>query len=327
MKAFVKRCLIVMAVVVVGLWLNNTSAFETIPDDRKPRLLAHRGIHQIYAGAQKSNETCTANPIKPRQHDFIANTRKSMEAAFAAGADIVELDIHLTPDNVFAVFHDWALDCQTDGTGVTHEQSFEYLRGLDLGYGYSEDGETFPLRGTAIGAMPSLRAVLDASLGGQYLINFKSNRAEDGYRLASFLEASDVSAQIFGVYGGQSPTQSVLARRVDLRGFDKPALKKCLTSYLLLGWSGVVPEACHDTLVALPLDYAPYFWGWPHKFTRRMQSVGSTVILWGPYDGTGFSSGIDSLDTLSKVPDQFDGVIWTNRIERIGPVFADPETR
>ena len=37
-----------------------------------------------------------------------------MRAAFAAGADIVELDIHPTTDGQFAVFHDWTLDCRTE---------------------------------------------------------------------------------------------------------------------------------------------------------------------------------------------------------------------
>jgi glycerophosphoryl diester phosphodiesterase len=39
-------------------------------------------------------------------HGFIENTIPSMQAAVAAGAQVIELDVHLTPDNVFAVFHD-----------------------------------------------------------------------------------------------------------------------------------------------------------------------------------------------------------------------------
>jgi glycerophosphoryl diester phosphodiesterase len=109
--------------------------------------LAHRGVHQIYAGSDRGNDTCSANPIYPADHSYIANTLPSMRAAFAAGADVVEIDVHLTPDNVFAVFHDWTLDCQTNGTGVTHDQMFADLQSLDLGYGYSTDGITFPLRG------------------------------------------------------------------------------------------------------------------------------------------------------------------------------------
>ncbi|KAG1715127.1 (2S)-methylsuccinyl-CoA dehydrogenase [Nymphon striatum] len=146
-----------------ALWLNNTSLFVSPPDTQQPELLSHRGVHQIYAGTDRTNNTCTANPVHPFQHDYIANTLRSMRAAFDHGATVVELDVHLTPDNVFAVYHDWTLDCQTDGTGVTHKQPFETLRALDLGYGYTSDGTTYPLRGTGIGAMPSLTEVLNAN--------------------------------------------------------------------------------------------------------------------------------------------------------------------
>jgi Glycerophosphoryl diester phosphodiesterase family len=67
--------------------------------------------------------TCTAARIHPPEHPFIENTLPSMRAAFAAGADIVELDIHPTTDGQFAVFHDWTLECHTNGRGVTRERT------------------------------------------------------------------------------------------------------------------------------------------------------------------------------------------------------------
>lgn len=106
-------------------------------------------------------------------------------------------------------------------------------------------------------------------------------------------------------------------------GFDRPTLKACLLRYVLMGWSGYVPKACRTGLIAVPMDYAPYLWGWPHRFTTRLAKNGSHVVLWGPYDGSGFSSGIDDMETLSRVPAGFDGFVWTNRIETIGPVIAE----
>ena len=47
------------------------------------------------------------------------------------------------------------------------------------------------------------------------------------------------------------------------------------------------------------------------------------VILWGDYDGTEFTSGIDTAHDRSRVPEQFGGYIWTNRIETIGPLVKD----
>ena len=46
-----------------------------------------------------------------------------MEAAFGAGADIVEFDVHPTTDGAFVVFHDWTVDCRTNGNGVTRSHT------------------------------------------------------------------------------------------------------------------------------------------------------------------------------------------------------------
>ena len=107
-----------------------------------------------------------------------------------------------------------------------------------------------------------------------------------------------------------------------LRGFSKDSVKACLGRYLAMGWSGVVPTACWGTIVAVPVDVAPVLWGWPHLFTRRMREAGSEVILMGPWlGGDGFSTGIDDADLADRVPQGFDGLIWTNRIEVIAPLL------
>jgi len=98
-------------------------------------------------------------PITPE----IENTIDSMRAAFELGADAVELDVHPTTDVQFAVFHDWTLDCRTEGHGETRAHDMAYLKTLDVGYGYSADGgRTFPLRGKGIGLMPSFADVMQA---------------------------------------------------------------------------------------------------------------------------------------------------------------------
>ncbi|MGB0799255.1 MAG: glycerophosphodiester phosphodiesterase family protein, partial [Planktomarina sp.] len=318
MKRWLKRGLITLGGIGAALWLNNTNMFVDVPSNQRPLILSHRGVHQTYAGPDRSIDSCHAGQIAPPVHGFIENTIPSMRAAFANGADVVELDVHRTADNILVAYHDWRLDCQTDGTGVTHKQDMAYLRTLDLGHGYTFDGTTFPLRGSGRGMMPTLSEVLEADLGHQYLINFKSRRAGDGAHLAEILNNPGYRAQVFGVYGGAAPTHNAMASVADLPGFSKDDIKWCIISYALIGWSGYVPPACQTGLIGVPVDIGPYLWGWPHKFTNRMASAGTEVILWGPYDGSGFSSGIDDAETLARVPDGFDGLIWTNRIETIG---------
>jgi glycerophosphoryl diester phosphodiesterase len=91
-------------------------------------LLAHRGLAQTYDVAGVESDTCTATRIHPPEHSFLENTLPSMRAAFAAGADIVESDVHPTTDGHFAVFHDWTVDCRTEGRGVTREHTLAQLK-------------------------------------------------------------------------------------------------------------------------------------------------------------------------------------------------------
>ncbi|HVY41745.1 MAG TPA: glycerophosphodiester phosphodiesterase family protein [Hyphomicrobiaceae bacterium] len=99
-------------------FLNNTTLL-TAPGSGTPKLLAHRGLAQTFSSADLTADTCTAARIHPPEHPYIENTLVSMRAAFTLGAEIVELDIHPTTDGQFAVFHDWTVDCRTNGKGVT----------------------------------------------------------------------------------------------------------------------------------------------------------------------------------------------------------------
>jgi len=150
--------LALIAALVIALTLN-ASYWSSY---RAPTtLVAHRGLAQTYHREDLDNETCTATRIYPPQHPYLENTIASMQAAFDAGADIVEFDVHPTTDGAFAVFHDWTVDCRTQGKGVTRTHTLAELKALDIGYGYTADGgKTFPFRGRGVGLMPSLDEVL-----------------------------------------------------------------------------------------------------------------------------------------------------------------------
>lgn len=319
-----KRRIVLFALIgaVAALWLGNTSAFHAPPSDAGPKLIAHRGVHQVFVGT-RAVDGCKAAQIAAPQHSYIENTLPSMRAAFDAGADVVEIDVHLTPDGVFAVFHDWTLDCQTDGSGVTEETPWPVLKTLDIGYGFTAPDGSYPLRGKGRGMMPRLEDVL--ALPGDtpaFLINFKSNRAEEGQALATFLHADAARARIWGVYGGARPTRAALEGVQGLKGLDRPNLRACITRYAALGWSGHVPPSCRDSILMIPINVAPWLWGWPHRFTARMKAAGAEVILVGPYGADGFISGIDDAQMLARVPRPFDGFLWTDRIELLGPMLV-----
>lgn len=307
---------------IAALWLGNTSLFSVFPEHKPLRIIAHRGQHQVFDRTDLDSDTCTASRILPPTHPYLENTIAGMKAAFDAGADVVELDVHLTPDRQFAVFHDWTLDCRTEGKGVTEETPMSVLKTLDIGYGYTaDDGGTFPFRGKGVGLMSTLPEVYRALPQGRFLVNFKSRRTEEGEALAALVnEQPAFRAATFGVYGGDRPTEKSMVLVRDLPGYSTRSAKSCLLNYLAFGWSGHVPEACRGGLVPVPANYALLLWGWPERFYERMRSAGSDVVLLGPFEaGDSGSAGIDNAKAWDLVPDGFPGFVWTNVIEKTKP--------
>jgi glycerophosphoryl diester phosphodiesterase len=316
------RFLLVFGVVALGIWLNNTSLFSS-PSGRIG-LLAHRGVHQTFERGGLNAESCTAAMILPPTHALMENTLPSMEAAFNDGADIVEFDIHATTDGHFAVLHDWKLDCRTNGTGVTREHSLTELKALDVGYGYTADGgKTYPLRGKGVGPMPALDEVLARFPDKRLLINVNSNDPAEGDLLAAKLAALPAEQRArLPVYGGERPMQSLQAKLPDTPVMSPNSLKRCLIRYIALGWTGYMPQDCRNSVILVPINIAPWIWGYPHKLVSRMQAAGSQLYITGAYDGSGFASGIDDVGTFARLPKGFSGGVWTNRIELIGPAAA-----
>lgn len=311
----------VAAGLVAALYLANAS-WLAHPSGRLT-ILSHRGVHQTFSEAGVDDSTCTASRIDPPTHRFIENTLPSMRRAFELGADIVELDVHPTTDGDFAVFHDWTLDCRTDGHGVTREHSFADLRRLDVGYGYTADGgRTFPLRGLGVGMMPDLAAVLAAFPDRRFLVNIKSNDPREGDDLAGYLarRAPATSGRIV-VYGGERPIARLRGLRPDIETWTPGQAKQCLIRYELLGWSGYVPKACRRSMVFVPEDQAWLVWGWPNRFLARLQSVGSETFVAGPVTQRMGLAGLDAAAQVARLPKNWKGGVSTERIDIVGPLL------
>ena len=322
-----RKTLIGLVLFAAAIYFWNASWRLPAPDG-EVRFVAHRGVHQTFHREGLTSDTCTAERIYPPVHEFLENTLPSMQAAFAAGADIIEFDVHPTTDSKFAVLHDWTVDCRTEGTGETRSHDLAYLKSLDIGYGYTADGGvTFPFRGKGIGMMPEIGDVFRAFPEGRFLVNYKSNEAREGDMLAALLAAHpEWGPLVWGAYGGDAPTYRAEELIGDLAVWSRKGLVDCLLQYMGLGWAGYVPDACRNTKVMVPLNVAPFVWGWPNLFLQRLKDAGSEVILLGPYEaGDPGTAGIDTIEQLSQVPDSFVGYIWTNRIEITGPAATLPK--
>ena len=313
------------ALLAALVYLNNTSLLAE-PIGNRPFLVAHRSLGQGFRLDGLTGKTCTASRMLPSEHGYLENTMPAMEAAFGYGADVVELDVHRTVDDHFAVFHDWTVECRTEGSGVTRERTLEELQKLDVGYGYtSDDGRTWPFRGKGVGMMPSLEQVLTTFPDRDFLIDVKSNDADEGALLAERLATLTAGrAGEIAVTGGSRPVGVIRERLPELRSITRPRLKRCLVRYITLGWSGYVPPDCKRSLLLVPANVAPWLWGWPDRLLQRMDKVGTRVVLIGDYGGEGFSKGFNDPNRLTELPADYSGGIWTDRIDLIGPAVRAP---
>ncbi|GAA0136345.1 glycerophosphodiester phosphodiesterase family protein [Paenibacillus sp. YSY-4.3] len=315
-----KRTFVVLLILLAFIYLNNTSLL-TKERSGSPFLLAHRGLGQTFSMEGIESDTCTATRIFEPEHPYLENTIPSMQAAFDAGADMVELDIKPTKDGRFAVFHDWTLECRTNAQGMVGDYTMDELKEIDIGYGYTADnGATYPFRGKGIGLMPSLDEVLEHFPKGTFLIHIKSNDSAEGRQLAQYLaDLPEDRLHELTVYGGDEPIAALHEELPGLRVMSKATLKSCLLAYEGVGWSGYMPSACRNTQLHIPEKFTPWLWGWPNKFLNRMDAAGTRVIV---VAGSGeWSEGFDTIEDLTQLPKGYTGGIWTNRIDRIAPAL------
>ena len=321
-----RRTAVVGLVLAALLWAGNSSWLHG-PTGKPPALLAHRGLAQTFPIAGLDGAADTSKLIYPPEHPFIENTVASMARAFELGADIVELDVQRTADDRFAVFHDATLEFRTDGSGPVRAHSMAELRALDVGFGYTADGgKTFPFRGKGVGLMPAFDEVLARFPGRAFLIDIKTGGADDGSVLGALIaQLPEAHQRRLAAYGGEASTEALTRALPSFRVMSKSTLLKAGLAYLALGWTGYIPPPCRGTELRIPLRFAPLFWGWPHRFIERMASVDTRVQLVAG-DGR-WSEGFDTPDSLRTIPDGFAGVIWTNRIDRIGPAMHRAQSR
>lgn len=323
MKRRTKIFLWVFAATVAWFTLSNASFLAPDPTGKRV-LIAHRGVSQLFDHTGVTDESCTATRIHPPEHDYIENSLPSMKAAIGRDAGMVKFDVAGTKDGQVAVFHDWTLDCRTDGKGPIRDHTMAQLKALDIGYGYTADGgRTFPLRGKGVGLMPSLDEVLAALGHASLLINFKSRDPEEAERvLASFARAGiDANDPRFGFFGNARLIQVIRAKAPKAWTMDPVAAKRCTKDYIKFAWSGWYPESCVGGTIMVPLDTQWAYWGWPDRLQDRAAKHGTRVLLTGPRGDEKGGMGLSEVNQLTKVPASFTGYVWIDDIYNLGPAL------
>jgi glycerophosphoryl diester phosphodiesterase len=314
--------LLAVALVVLFFSLLNASWLAPRPPGRLI-VVADRGIAVPFNHEGLSDDDCTATRIRPPgDNPYIENSLPSLYRAIKTGADAVSVQVHPTRDGQMVVFHDWTLDCRTNGHGPVRDHTLAELKRLDIGYGYTADGgRTFPFRGKGVGGMPTVEEMLREIPGARIVFVFKSRDPADADALvAAFRRAGVPIDDRYGFQGNPAVTGRLKQLVPGAWVIDAGAAKACLKAYLKSGWTGFVPAACRGTTVVVPLNYRWTLWGWPYRFLARMAKANTRVVIWGSYDNGGVSA-LDRPGQYDQVPADFHGWLWVGDFYNMGPAL------
>lgn len=323
MKYWLSRAALFLAFIVMALTFLNASWLAPKPVGAV-KLVAHRGVAQQFSRVGMDKGGCSANRIERPVHDYIENTTRSMSMASRLGGDMIEMDVAPTADGRIAIFHDWTLDCKTDGHGDVRSKTLAGLKALDVGYGYTADaGKSFPLRGLRKDMIPSLEEALGTVPNTPILYNFKSDDPAEADRLFAALTAARRNVEEIGdaFYGPPAPVARMKQHYPRSWSYSLEAAKRCTKEYLLTGWIGHVPESCRDGVIIVPINQQWLFWGWPNRLAARMNKVGAKLVVTGPYHRGVSNAGLTLPEQLGDVPSTFKGYIWVEDIWTVGPAL------
>jgi glycerophosphoryl diester phosphodiesterase len=287
------------------------------------QLIAHRGVHQQFSHADLTDKTCTAARIEKPVHDFLENTVDSIVMAKRIGASMIKVDVAPTADGRIVLFHDWTVDCRTNGKGETRSLTLAQLKALDAGYGYSADGgKSFPFRGQGVGKIPALEEALPYVGERPLLYNFKSRNPAEADLLAATLKAA--GRQVERIGDGFLGDPAIIARiRTHFPkawAYSKQSAAECTKAYAWMGWLGITPSACANGTMIVPMNMQWAIAGWPNRTIARMNAVGAKVIVVASTDKQK-PMGIDLPEQLGDIPSTYTGHVWVEDIWSVGPAL------
>ena len=139
------------------------------------------------------------------------NTLAAFDIGLQAGADGLELDVHLSSDGVPVVHHDVTLDRTTAGSGPLAARSAAELARIDAGCRFPGGGD-FPFRDRGVG-IPSLGEVLRTYRDALIIIEMKVDSREMGEAVAREVRAVGAADRVCAAGFG---ARSAAAARVSL---------------------------------------------------------------------------------------------------------------
>jgi glycerophosphoryl diester phosphodiesterase len=131
------------------------------------------------------------------------NTLAAFDLGLAAGADGLELDVHLSADGIAVVHHDATLDRTTSASGPIVSRTAAELARIDAGCRFADRG-AFPFRNQGVG-IPTLADVLRRYTDTRIIAEMKVNSPEMGEAVASDVRRAAATERVCAAgYGARS---------------------------------------------------------------------------------------------------------------------------
>lgn len=222
---------------------------QAAPAERIPYFDARQPVNLAHSGAQGH---------APQ------NTIPAFELAVEMGADVLEMDLQLTADDVVVVIHDDTVDRTTDGTGRVRDLALAEVRQLETGHDFPGPDGNYPYVGQGIG-IPTLGEVFERFPDEWMLLEMKP---DSGPGIVGAV------AELIRTHGR--------ADRTAVASFDHDLLLELRAT--LPGIPTNMPEDETFTFVALQLLGAHRWWTPP----GQMLQVPRTWDLTTPVEWEGF---------------------------------------
>lgn len=121
------------------------------------------------------------------------NTIEAAVNAVNIGSDVIEIDIHLTADNVLVVRHDDLVDTTSDGTGLIADLTFEQIGSFNAGFhevDFPEARFDRPLK------IPSLASLFERLPDQRFLIELKPTNTTAADTLCNLVKEHKLEHQV-----------------------------------------------------------------------------------------------------------------------------------
>jgi glycerophosphoryl diester phosphodiesterase len=230
---------IFLSLVLIASFTPDAPTKNYYNDISRPLVIAHQGGDGIWPG----------------------DTLYAFEQAVEIGADVLEMDAHITKDGQIVLMHDEEVDRTTDGTGLIEDMTLDELKQLDAAYKWSnDDDKTFPYRETRI-QVPTLEEVFQRFPQMRYVIEIKltqnpidrplcelirTHNMQDKVMIASFHDAAMQN------FRKTCPEIATSASRTEVRNFVLLG-KAFLSGLLAPQYQSIQPPYDHKESMNIPI--------------------------------------------------------------------------